>query len=73
MVTVLRHVIYNDFIHDVRCLSTDTKPTANIKNGSTLIEMDTSKGYLYDAAGQTWREQEGGTVIVIPSASGVSF
>lgn len=37
------------------CLSTDTKPT-NWANGSKLIEMDTSKLYLYDAANHTWRE-----------------
>jgi hypothetical protein len=56
MVTILRHVIYNDFIHDVRCLSTDTKPTEGIKNGSTCIEMDTGKMYVYDAEGEQWYE-----------------
>jgi hypothetical protein len=56
MVTILRHVIYNDFIHDVRCLSTDTKPTDGIKNGSTCIEMDTGKMYVYDAEGEQWYE-----------------
>ena len=39
------------------CLSTDAKPTTGlIANGSTLIEMDTSKIYFYDAANTTWRE-----------------
>ena len=33
------------------CLSTDTKPTAGILNGSSLIEMDTGKVYFYDEAG----------------------
>lgn len=37
------------------CLSSDTKPT-NVANGSKMLEMDTSKLYLYDAAGSTWRE-----------------
>lgn len=31
-------------------LSTDTpKPTTNIENGSSFVEMDTSKIYFYDA------------------------
>ena len=40
------------------CLSTDTKPTndATMMNGSKLLEMDTSKVYLFDAANRTWRE-----------------
>ena len=37
------------------CLSTDTKPT-DWENGSTLLEMDTSKVFVYDAANSTWRE-----------------
>lgn len=37
-------------------LSTDTKPTENIVNGSAFIEMDTSTLYFYDQAGETWRE-----------------
>ena len=38
-------------------LSTDSKPTdASIGNGSVFIEMDTSKLYLYDAAGESWKE-----------------
>lgn len=37
------------------CLSTDDKPI-DVANGSKLFEMDTSKLYLYDQAGETWRE-----------------
>lgn len=37
------------------CLSTDTKPT-NVANGSKLIEMNTSKLYIFDEANKTWRE-----------------
>lgn len=37
------------------CLSTDTKPTEGIANGSCLIEMDTNKAYMFDEAGETWR------------------
>ena len=41
---------------EITCLSTDTKPTENIMNGSTCIEMDTGKIYFFDEAGATWRE-----------------
>ena len=37
------------------CLSTDPKPT-DWENGSTLLEMDTSKVFVYDATNSTWRE-----------------
>ena len=36
-------------------LSTDTKPT-EFGNGSKLLEMDTSKLYIYDEQNKTWRE-----------------
>lgn len=41
-------------------LSSDTKPTsfegAAVLNGSVFLEMNTSKVYAYDEAGETWRE-----------------
>lgn len=38
-------------------LSTDSKPTdSSIGNGSAFIEMNTSKLYFYDAAGESWKE-----------------
>ena len=37
-------------------LSTDTKPTVGVQNGSAFIEMDTSKLYFYDEENQTWEE-----------------
>lgn len=37
------------------CLSTDVKPT-DWDNGSTLLEMDTSKVFIYDEQNQMWRE-----------------
>ena len=40
----------------VRCLSTDDKPTANIPNGSDLIEINTGKVYLFDIDGNSWDE-----------------
>ena len=43
-------------------LSGDSKPTdkfkgAKIENGSSFLEMDTSKVYLYDAENDEWKEQ----------------
>lgn len=38
------------------CLSTDTKPVDNIGNGSVLLEMDTSKVYLFDEENSIWKE-----------------
>lgn len=38
------------------CLSTDTKPTAGIVNGSKLMEIDTSKLYCFDEENTEWRE-----------------
>lgn len=37
------------------CLSTDTKPTTGIANGSKLLEMDTSTLYVFDEENETWR------------------
>lgn len=38
------------------CLSTDTKPTEGIANGSTVIEMDTSKLFNFNQDGKAWAE-----------------
>lgn len=38
------------------CLSSDTKPTSGIANGSVLTEMDTSKVYTFNEAGGEWLE-----------------
>ena len=56
MVTVLRKAFYGHWIHEVRCLSTDEKPTEGIFNGSELIEMDTGKLYMFDKDNEQWRE-----------------
>jgi len=37
-------------------LSTDVKPTANVPNGSTFLEMDTSSVFAFDKDGNDWRE-----------------
>ena len=49
------HAIY---YREGECLSTDTKPTAadGWANGSKLIEMDTSKVFMFDEANSQWRE-----------------
>ena len=36
------------------CLSSDTKPTSGIVNGSILTEMDTGTVYMYNQAGAQW-------------------
>ena len=45
---------------ELRGLSTDNKPTtikrATIDNGSTFIEIDTGKIYMYDLEHQQWKE-----------------
>lgn len=38
------------------CLSTDTKPTTGIANGSTIIEINTGKTYMFDEEGSEWDE-----------------
>ena len=43
-----------EVVHDVRCLSTDTKPTIGITNGSTCLEIDTGDIYIFDADSQSW-------------------
>lgn len=44
------------YYREGECLSTDTKPTEGWANGSKLIEMDTSKLFLFDAQNRVWRE-----------------
>lgn len=42
----------------VFCLSTDTKPDT-VPNGSSCVEIDTGKVYLFDAENEHWYEQGG--------------
>lgn len=43
--------------YEMAGLSMDSKPvTADVGNGSSFIEMDTSKVYFYDEANSQWRE-----------------
>lgn len=39
-----------------QCLSTDTKPVEGMINGSSLIEMDTSKVYFLNKPAGKWEE-----------------
>lgn len=45
---------------ELRGLSTDEKPktikNAPIENGSTFIEIDTGKFYMYDLENEQWNE-----------------
>lgn len=46
---------------ELRGLSTDEKPTATtdgspIENGSTFIEIDTGKIFMYDLENTQWKE-----------------
>ena len=52
---------FNDYILvELRGLSTDNKPTAiddlKIANGSTFIEIDTGKIFIYDLENELWKE-----------------
>lgn len=71
MVTVLRHIIYDKHVLDIRLLSTDNKPVTGVPNGSTCIEIDTGKKYMFDGAGQQWKELAGSSIII--NADGIYY
>jgi hypothetical protein len=48
-----------DVLSEAACLSTDTKPTTGIANGSLCIEIDTGDIYMFDAAGAEWNKING--------------
>ena len=41
---------------EAACLSTDTKPTTGIANGSLCLEMDTGKIFAFNETASTWVE-----------------
>ena len=47
---------YSSYYVEGKCLSTDVKPTSGLANGSILIEMDTSKVFIFDEPNSLWRE-----------------
>ena len=60
MISVNRRILYGQVYNDVRCLSTDEKPTESIKNGSILVEIDTGTRYMFDAENEQWHELPSG-------------
>ena len=50
----------NEWVIELRGLSTDKKPLKKdykfLGNGSTLLEMDTAKVFIYDAENDRWIE-----------------
>ena len=58
MITIMetKKIINNKQLVDIACLSTDTKPTTGIMNGSMLIEVNTGKLYVFDESASTWNE-----------------
>lgn len=48
----------NEFVIELRGLSTDRKPLKKdyhlLGNGSTMLEMDTAKVFIYDAENDRW-------------------
>lgn len=56
--------------YDIRLKSTDQKPTDKVPNGSSCIEVDTGKKYLFDGDSKQWTEISSS---VIATATGVEF
>ena len=46
----------NKVLIEAVCLSTDSKPTTGIANGSICIEMNTGKIFMFNEAGSAWVE-----------------
>ena len=42
---------------EIACLSSDTKPTEGIAQGSIAVESDTGDVYFFNEEGQTWVKQ----------------
>ena len=42
---------------EVFCLSTDSKPTDYVADGSIAVEIDTGKVYFFNEASEAWVEQ----------------
>lgn len=67
--TLMRVGIGDKEYVEVFCLSTDTKPTTGIINGSELIEVDTGKTYLFNEVAGDWVEQPSGGGVEVESLS----
>lgn len=60
MITIIKQVSGIDTdtdraIVDMTGLSNDTKPT-NVGNGSSFVEIDTSRVFMFDETGDRWIE-----------------
>lgn len=44
------------YSQQLRGLSTDTKPTTDVPNGSSFLEMDTGNVYMWDEENEQWRQ-----------------
>ena len=58
MITVTKREQFSegkDLIEGI-CLSTDTKPTKDIVNGSLLLEANTGDFYYFDGTDNTWKK-----------------
>lgn len=53
-------VTVNNLITEYDGLSTDTKPTDGVRNGSVFAEMDTGLVYLFDEQNGEWIAQPSG-------------
>ena len=55
--TIKAHYAGNEKSYvEAACLSTDTKPTDGIANGSVCLEMNTGKVFVFNEAGGVWVE-----------------
>lgn len=57
-----REIAPNRFYTKFFGLSTDTKPTTDLANGSIFIEIDTSKAYFFDEENKEWLQAASGEV-----------
>lgn len=58
MVRKVEDSVFNDGKHYIRAfgLSTDAKPTKDIITGSSFVEVNTGKRFLFDEVSRTWTE-----------------
>ena len=53
---------FDGYLDEYYCLSTDEKPTSDhVANGSTLVEIDTGKKYMYDKENRSWHAKSSGS------------
>ena len=50
------YIAKDNVLIEAACLSTDTKPTTGIGNGSLCLEMDTGKIFAFNETASAWVE-----------------